>query len=100
MLSSLAAPAIRYCSINANGENAGGGYAIRLAGHTGSDTIRAQHNFWGAGNTTEQKIGLLIFDGNDQYGLAVRGFQDLARREPDPLKADPAGGVKERSWAR
>jgi len=82
MLSGLAAPAIRYCSINSNGENAGGGLAIRLAGHTGSDTIRAQHNFWGAGNTTEQKIGLLIFDGNDQYGLAVVDFRNWLGESP------------------
>ena len=73
-LSSYAAPAVRYCSISANGEGPDGGYAIGLAGYSGSDTIHAENNFWGAGNTTEQKIGLVIFDGNDQAGLPYVDF--------------------------
>jgi hypothetical protein len=99
-LSSWAAPVIRYCSISSNGEEFGLGYALRLAGYAGSDTIHAEHNFWGAGNTTEQKIALVIFDGNDQTGLAYVGFIPWLSVSPKPLKTNPAGGAKERPWAR
>jgi hypothetical protein len=99
-LSSQAVPVIRYCSISSNGPEAGGGYAIVLAGYTGSDTVHAEHNFWGAGNTTEQKIGLVIFDGNDQAGLPFVCFSPWLSESPEMLKANPAGGAKERPWAR
>lgn len=99
-LSNLAAPAIRHCSISSNGEEPGGGYAIRLAGHTGSDSIQAENNFWGAGNTTEEKIGLMIFDGKDQTGLAYVGFIPWLSASPAAQKAGRAGGAKERSWAK
>jgi hypothetical protein len=99
-LSNWAAPVIRYCSISSNGEEFGLGYALRLAGYAKSDTIHAEHNFWGAGNTTEQKIGLVIFDGNDQTGLAYVGFIPWLSVSPEPLKTNRAGGAKERPWAR
>jgi hypothetical protein len=99
-LSSYAAPAVRYCSISANGEGPDGGYAISLAGYSGSDTIHAENNFWGAGNTTEQKIGLVIYDGNDHVGLPYVDFIPWLSASPGPLKADPAGGAKERPWGR
>ncbi len=82
MLSNLAAPMIRYCSIYSNSEESANGYAIRLAGHIGSDTIRAQHNFWGPGVTTEQQIGQLIFDGVDQPGLAYVDFRNWLSESP------------------
>jgi hypothetical protein len=99
-LEDKATAAIHYCSIYSNGEGADGGYAIMLAGYAGSDTIHAEHNFWGAGNTTEQKIGLLIYDGNDHANLPVVGFIPWLNASPEPLKANPAGGAKERPWAR
>ena len=99
-LSSYAAPAIRYCSISGNGEGTDGGYAISLASHSGSDTIHAEHNFWGAGVTTEQKIGLVIYDGNDHVGLPYVDFIPWLSASPGPLKADPAEGVKARPWVR
>ncbi|MFA4946895.1 MAG: right-handed parallel beta-helix repeat-containing protein [Candidatus Krumholzibacteriia bacterium] len=99
-LSSWAAPMIRYCSISANGEESGPGYAIKLAGYTGSDTMHAEHNFWGAGNTTEEKIELVIFDGIDQAGLPYVGYVPWLNMSPEPLKANSAGGAKERPWAR
>lgn len=99
-LSSYAAPAIRYCSISGNGEGTDGGYAISLAGHSGSDTIHAENNFWGAGNTTEQKIGLVIYDKNDKAGLPYVDFIPWLSASPGPLKAEAAGGVKARPWVR
>jgi hypothetical protein len=99
-LSSWAAPVIRHCSIYSNGEGPDGGYAISLAGYRGSDTIHAENNFWGAGNTTEQKIGLVIYDGNDHVGLPYVDFIPWLSASPGPLKADPAGGAKERPWVR
>jgi hypothetical protein len=99
-LADKAAPAIHYCSIYSNGEGTGGGYALLLAGYSGSDSIHAEHNFWGAGNTTEQKIGLVIHDGIDQAGLPYVGFIPWLTVEIEPLKADPAGGAKEREWAK
>jgi hypothetical protein len=99
-LTSRAAPVIRYCSINANGPESGGGYAILLAGYTGSDTIDAQHNFWGVGNTTDEKIEAVIFDGVDHPGWAYVDFRNPLGETPVMQKADPAGGAKERPWAR
>jgi hypothetical protein len=99
-ISSYAAPAVRYCSISANGEGPDGGYAISLAGYSGDDTIHAENNFWGAGNTTKEKIGLVIFDGNDQVGLPYVVFEPWLAQSPVMLQADPAGGAKERPWAR
>lgn len=99
-LQSLANPTITNCTFSANGAESGYGYAIRLAGYTGSDTIHAENNFWGSGNTTEEKIELVIFDGRDQTGLAYVGFIPWLSASPEPLKADPVGGAKERQWAR
>jgi hypothetical protein len=91
---------IRYCSISANGPESGVGYAILLADHHGSDTIRAQYNFWGAGNTTEEKIEIVIYDGIDQAGLAYVDFRNPLPESPVMLKANSAEGAKERPWAR
>jgi hypothetical protein len=107
LLSNLAAPAIHYCTISANGEESGYGYAIRLAGYAGGDTIHAEHNFWGVGNTTEQKIGLVIYDGKDAPGLPYVGIAPWLTESPVGLAAAPAApgassfaGPKERQWAR
>jgi hypothetical protein len=100
MLSNLAAPVIRYCSIHSNNAQSSGGYAIRLAGHVGSDTIHAENNFWGPGNTTEQKIGLVIFDGGDQASLPHVDFIPWLNESPVMLQANPAGGTKERPWGK
>jgi hypothetical protein len=99
-LSNLANPVIRYCSISANGPESGVGYAILLADHHGSDTIRAQYNFWGAGNTTEEKIEIVIYDGIDQAGLAYVDVRNPLPESPVMLKANSAEGAKERPWAR
>jgi hypothetical protein len=88
-LSNLAAPAIHYCTINANGVESGYGYAIRLAGYAGADTIHAENNFWGVGNTTEQKIGLVIYDGKDAMGLPFVGFVPWLAESPVGFMAVP-----------
>ncbi|MCX5754033.1 MAG: right-handed parallel beta-helix repeat-containing protein [Candidatus Krumholzibacteria bacterium] len=96
-LSNLAAPVIRDCSISSNGPESGGGYAILLAAYASSDTIDAQYNFWGLGNTTEGKIEDLIFDGNDPGGFGYVDFRHYLLIEPPWVpKAGPAGGAKER----
>jgi hypothetical protein len=99
-LSGLSAPEIHYCSISANGDEGAVGSAIRLAGHTGTDTIHAEHNFWGIGNTTEQKIATVIFDGADQQGLAFVSFIPWLDASPLGLSAGPANRTKERPWER
>jgi len=99
-LSSQAAPAIRYCSIYSNGPEAGGGYALQLAGYGGTDTLHAENNFWGAGNTTAQKISLVIFDGADQYGLAVVDFTPWLSESPGPMNAELVEAAKERQWEK
>ncbi len=100
VLSNLAAPVIRYCSIHSNSAESAGGYAIRLAGYAGNDSIHAENNFWGAGVTTEQKIEFVIYDGNDQVGLPFVGFIPWLNESPEALKTNPAGGAKVRPWAR
>jgi hypothetical protein len=107
LLSNRAAPAIHYCTISSNGAESGYGYAIRLAGYAGGDTIHAEHNFWGVGNTTEQKIGLVIYDGNDKDGLPPVSFNPWLTESPGRLGAAPAPSgaapmarPKERRWAR
>jgi hypothetical protein len=96
LLSGLASPVIEYCSLYSNGEGTGEGSAIRLASRYGTDTISAQHNFWGAGNTTEQKIGFLIFDGHDEFGLAYVDFSNPLGASPEPPMTASMEGAKER----
>ncbi len=107
LLSNLAAPEIHYCTISANGVESGYGYAIRLAGYAGGDTIHAENNFWGVGNTTAQKIGLVIHDGNDAAGLPYVGIAPWLAESPGMLGTVPAprgdaaiAKSKEREWAR
>jgi hypothetical protein len=100
LLSGLSAPAIHYCSISSNGDEGGAGYAIRLAGHAGSDTIHAENNYWGLGNTTRQKIEAVIYDGNDQFGLAYVEFDPWLSESPLARMASFWGTAKERSWER
>jgi hypothetical protein len=94
LLSNLARPEIYYCTIDGNGVESGYGYAVRLAGYAGGDTIHAENNFWGVGNTTAQKIGLLIFDGNDAGGLPYVGIAPWLSESPGFLRsAAPPGAA-------
>lgn len=93
LLSNLAAPAIHYCTISSNGLESGYGYAVRLAGYAGGDTIHAENNFWGVGNTTAQKIGLVIYDGNDAGGLPYVGVVPWLAESPGLLRAAAPHGA-------
>ncbi len=93
LLSNLAKPEIHYCTIDGNGAETGYGYAIRLAGYAGDDTIHAERNFWGVGNTTAQKIGLLIYDGNDAGGLPYIGIDPWLTETPGFLRAAAPPGA-------
>ena len=82
LLMNRASPTVHYCSIHSNGGDSGTGYAISLIAYYGVDPIDARHNFWGAGNTTSEKIGLVIFDGVDEPGLPYVDFSEFLTTSP------------------
>jgi len=67
-LSNAANPEIHNCSIFNNGVETDG-YAIALFAYSGVDSIRAERNFWGLENDTEEEIGELIYDADDDPNI-------------------------------
>jgi hypothetical protein len=66
VLSERAAPEIHYCAIFSNGESESEtAYGIKLNSYTATDTVRAENNFWGYANMTEEEISALIYDEAD-----------------------------------
>jgi len=84
LIAERASPKIHNCAIFSNGEGVGGGYAMRLVAYSAGDSIRAENNFWGVGNTTETKIAALIFDRHDNEAtiLAYVGFTPWLTESP------------------
>jgi hypothetical protein len=104
VLKGMAWPMIHHCSIFSSGEIQDGGrhYAMRLFGdYSGADSVRAENNFWGIGDTTEAKIASLIYDKEDNPNIgAYVSFSPWL--ESPPASQGNAGGreVKGRAWAR
>ena len=102
-LSERAAPAIHHCSIFSNGENpAEPDYGVRLASYTATDSVHAEHNYWGLGNTTAAKISALIYDANDnssQLNAFVK-FTPWLNSSPVMLVPMDEQRGKGRTWAR
>lgn len=102
LLAEKSAPAIHNCSIFSNGENPGGGYALRLIAYSMQDSLRAEHNFWGVGNNTALKIAALIFDRTDAPGsiMAYVSFAPWLEASPAMAISVDKRGARERAWER
>ena len=102
-LSEKAAPEIHYCSIFSNGENPlEPNYGVRLASYTATDSVHAEHNYWGLGNTTAAKISAVIYDAQDN-SFDINAFVRFAPwldSGPVMLASIDARRVKGRAWAR
>lgn len=89
MIAERAKPEIHNCSIFSNGETYAGSYAIRLISYSAVDTIHAEGNFWGVGNTTDAAIRALIYDREDDEiaNKAYVGFSPWLPAAPVAAKA-------------
>ena len=102
-LSEKAAPEIHYCSIFANGSTPlEPNYGVMLASYTATDSVHAEHNYWGLGNTTAAKIATVIYDAHDnpsEINAFVR-FAPWLSSGPVTLAPVDERRVKGRAWAR
>ena len=102
-LSEKAAPEIHYCSIFSNGENPmEPNYGLALGSYVKADSIHAERNFWGLGNTTAAKISALIYDARDNP-FEISAFVRFAPwLDSAPVVSMPMDEerTKGRAWAR
>ena len=63
-ISEFVAPYIHYNAIYSNGF-AGVGFGINLSAYQGTDSLRAEYNFWGLGYDSEETIQAIIYDAVD-----------------------------------
>jgi hypothetical protein len=102
-LSEKAAPEIHYCSIFSNGANPGEpNYGVRLASYVATDSVHAERNYWGLGNTTAAKISAVIYDAQDNPSElnAFVSFTPWLSSGPVELAPADERRVKGRAWAR
>ena len=66
-ISEYVVPDIHYSAIYSNGFG-GWGYGVYLAAYKGTDSLRAENNFWGLGYDSEETIPDLIYDAVDAPG--------------------------------
>jgi hypothetical protein len=74
-LSGYVNPAIHYNAIYFNGVSPTA-YGIYLGSYLGSDSLRAENNYWGVGYDSEEAIEALIYDAHDSPAIisAYLGF--------------------------
>jgi hypothetical protein len=102
-LAEQAVAEIHYCSIFSNGENGGEpNYGLKLASYYASDSVHAEHNYWGLGNTTEAKISAVIYDRRDNPSQisAYVGFAPWLDTGPVMMASSNGRDAKGRAWAR
>ncbi|RJR30354.1 MAG: right-handed parallel beta-helix repeat-containing protein [Candidatus Latescibacterota bacterium] len=101
VIADRAAPAIHYCSIFANSEAGEGTYAVRLSANASPEPIRAENNYWGLGNDTEEEIAAIIYDAVDNPGAIFAYVSFIPWLVEAPAARHPmAAGATGRSWAR
>ncbi|MGD1047553.1 MAG: right-handed parallel beta-helix repeat-containing protein [Candidatus Krumholzibacteriaceae bacterium] len=102
-LSEKAAPEIHYCSIFSNGVNPGEpNYGVRLASYVATDSVHAERNYWGLGNTTAARIAAVIYDAQDNPSElnAFVSFVPWLSSAPVMLAPMDEPRVKGIAWAR